>query len=321
MNIDITRFDARPNLVIRAEDRCDVAFKRLLGFFLAVMEANRPGIVADIDTDCLHDFRVALRRSRSLLGQMHGVIATRQLEHARGFFSRLSRATNRQRDLDVMLRNFDLYRSLLPARTRSHLDAVYACIADQRHAAIDVTAYFLRSADYRRFVRSWRKYLDAPPPRRAAPKNAAKPIKAMADARIWKAYRRVLTEGGAIDDESPPEALHRLRKRCKTLRYLIESFSSLYPTGKIRRVLKILKRLQDNLGEYQDLHVHAALLDNARMVLAEQGLLVPESDAAIARVTQALARRGAERRDRFRKRFTVFGTEGHQSMFKRLFKP
>jgi len=320
MNIAITRFDARPNLAFRAEDRCDVVVKRLLVFFLSVMEANRPGIVADVDADCLHDFRVALRRSRSLLGQIREVIAKRQLEHARAFFSRLSRATSRQRDFDVMVQNFELYRSLLPARMRCHLDAVYACIVDQRRAALGVTTHFLRSADYRRFVRNWRKYLEAEPPRRTALKNAAKPVKAVADARIWKAYRRVLAEGGAIDDASPPEALHSLRKRCKTLRYLIEFFASLYPDGKIRRVLKVLKRLQDNLGEYQDLHVHGALLGNARMVLAEHDLLVPESDAAIARITQALSRRGDECRDRFHKRFTVFSVEAHQRLFKRLFK-
>lgn len=320
MNIDTSRFDARPNLTFHAEDRCDVAAKRLLGFFLSVMETNRPAIVADIDADCLHDFRVALRRSRSLLGQLREVMAKRRLEHARAFFSRLSETTNHQRDLDVMLSNFDFYRSLLPARTRSHLDAVYACIVDQRRAALGVTTHFLNSADYRRFVRSWRKYLEAEPPRRAAPKNAAKPVKAMADARIWKAYRRVLTEGGAIDDESPPEALHSLRKRCKTLRYLIEFFASLYTAGKIQQVLKALKRLQDNLGEYQDLHVHGVLLGNARKVLAEQDLLASESDTAITRVTQALARRGVERRDQFRKCFMAFGAEGNQRMFKRLFR-
>ena len=34
------------------------------------MECNVPGIIEDIDSEFLHDFRVALRRTRSLLGSM-----------------------------------------------------------------------------------------------------------------------------------------------------------------------------------------------------------------------------------------------------------
>jgi CHAD domain-containing protein len=321
LHIDTARFDARPNVEFHAEERCDGAVKRLLRFFLAVMETNRPFIVADIDTDCLHDFRVAVRRSRSLLGQMQGVIAKQRLIRARAFLSRLNEVTNHQRDLDVMLLNFNYYRSLLPARLRRNLDPVYACIVDQRRAATDITAQFLRSADYRRFVQNWQKYLDAPPPRRPSLDNAMKPVKAMADARTWKAYKRVLAEGRAIDDGSPAEALHNLRKRCKTLRYLIEFFASLYPKGKIQRVLAVLKNLQDNLGEYQDFHVHGELLVKTRGILTEHGHLSPESDVAIARVTQVLVRRGAKSRDGFRKCFGAFSGEEHQHLFRRLFKP
>ena len=146
-------------------------------------------------------------------------------------------------------------------------------------------------------------------------------MKAVADARIWKVYKRVLSEGAAINEASPAQALHSLRKRCKTLRYLIEFFAPLYPCGKIQAVLAVLKRLQDNLGEYQDLHVHIELLENARASLVEHGLLVPESDTAISHVIRAMTRQGTDCRDLFRKRFVAFRGEGHQRMFKRLFKP
>lgn len=321
MNIDIARFDAKPHIVIQAVDRCDTVVKRLLASFVSLMEANRPTIIADIDTECLHDLRVAARRSRSLLGQMRSVIAERQQHQAKTFFSRLSQATNRQRDLDVMLLNFDYYRSLLPERMRGQLDTVYACVVDQRRTALDASVRYLSSAEYRRFIRSWRKYLDATPPRHPNEANAAKTAMAMAAGRIWKTYKRVLAEGEAIDDGSPAKALHSLRKRCKTLRYLIEAFALLYPAGKIQRVLNVLKRLQDNLGEYQDLHVHSTLLAMIRRHLAEQGLLTEECDRALTRITRSMVREGAECRARFAKRFAAFSNEGHQRLFRHLFKP
>ena len=130
----------------------------------------------------------------------------------------------------------------------------------------------------------------------------------------------MLAEGGAITEASPAEDLHRLRKSCKTLRYLIEFFASLYPETKIRSVLAALKRLQDNLGEYQDLHVHRDLLAQTRATLVKQDLLTPDGDATLARVMQVLARQGSDCRDLFRKRFVAFAGEGHRRMFKRLFK-
>lgn len=319
-NIDTDRFDARTKLVFHEAERCDAAVKRLLAFFFAVMEANRPAVIEDIDTDCLHDFRVAVRRSRTLLGQMRQVVPLRHLERARVVLAEISQVTNGQRDLDVMLLNFDLYRSMLPARTRGHLDAVHACIMDQRRATHGLSAQLLRSAGYRRFAAKWRRYLESTPSLRGIPANAAKPVKVVADARIWKVYKRILAEGAAIDDASPADMLHALRKSCKTLRYLIEFFSSLYPADNIRQTLRVLKRLQDNLGEYQDLHVHGMLLGKTRTLLADHAPLAPESDAAIAQVSRALARRGDRCRKRFRQCFMVFGSEGHQRLFKRLFK-
>ncbi len=321
LNIDTSRFDTRPNMAFDDEARSDTAVKHLLAFFLSLMETNHPTVIADTDSVCLHDFRVATRRCRSLLKQARGVITQRQIKRARMFFARLSSVTSRQRDLDVMLVNFALYRSLLPAQMQEQLDAVYAHVAAQRRTAYAATVQFLRSAEYRRFVNSWRAYLAATPPRRTVLASAALPVKVMADTRIWKAYKRALAEGGTIENDSPPEAHHGLRKRCKTLRYLIECYAPLYPPAKIQRVLGILKRLQDNLGDYQDLQVHGELLVGTRASLTERGQLTPGLDTVIARLTQSLAARGDENRARFRKSYTAFTTQATQRLFRRLFKP
>ena len=58
-----------------------------------------------------------------------------------------------------------------------------------------------------------------------------------------------------IDDDSPDEALHRLRIDAKKLRYLLEFFRALYPPKEIGAVVGALKSLQDNLGDFNDLSV------------------------------------------------------------------
>jgi CHAD domain-containing protein len=53
----------------------------------------------------------------------------------------------------------------------------------------------------------------------------------VAARRIATVDRPMLKQGGAIDQESPPVALHELRKNGKELRYLLEFFARLFPAS------------------------------------------------------------------------------------------
>ena len=69
--------------------------------------------------------------------------------------------------------------------------------------------------------------------------------------------------GGAIDDDSPAEDYHELRKRGKELRYLLELFGApLYPGEVVKPMIKSLKSLQDVLGRHQDREVQVAMLSS-----------------------------------------------------------
>ena len=56
--------------------------------------------------------------------------------------------------------------------------------------------------------------------------------------RLAAAYRRVLRRGSRITPASPAEDLHDLRKRCKELRYLLETFTPLLDPGGARRAVR-----------------------------------------------------------------------------------
>jgi CHAD domain-containing protein len=62
----------------------------------------------------------------------------------------------------------------------------------------------------------------------------------------------VLRRGARITPDSPAEALHDLRKRCKELRYLLETFAPVLDANGCRRAVRELKILQDLLGTFQD---------------------------------------------------------------------
>ena len=66
--------------------------------------------------------------------------------------------------------------------------------------------------------------------------------------------------GAAIKPESPAEALHSLRKRCKELRYALELFAPVCDDAARKRAVADLKDLQDVLGRYQDADVQRQVL-------------------------------------------------------------
>ena len=172
----------------------------------------------------------------------------------------------------------------------------------------------LRSARYRRVRSAFRKFLESELPVRPRSENALVPIRALSAARILEVYRRILAEGRAIGDESPAESLHELRKSCKRLRYLLEFFRGIHPAKPVERTIARLKRLQDNLGAYQDVQVQRAVLqefrDRAQGSLNAAGLDAVDSQRA------ALAEREMKTRAEFAARFASYDSKRAHKAFR-----
>jgi CHAD domain-containing protein len=67
-------------------------------------------------------------------------------------------------------------------------------------------------------------------------------------------FRAVRKAGDRIGPQTPASDYHRLRIRCKRLRYALEFFGDLYP-GKTQPLISRLVAVQDLLGMHQDADV------------------------------------------------------------------
>ncbi len=297
-------------------ERSDVALKALLSQLLAVMQQNSAAIINVHDNKRLHDYRVAVRRSRSLLDQLPQLLPKRIEQRFSNHFAQLGTLTTPLRDLDVVLLKFDGYRALLPAHLQNSLDSIRPLIETKRQQQRQLLIKHLQSAGYRRFINSWQTYLESAIPANTTLANAKRPVKELADSRIWRLYKQVLQQGGAITKRSPASDLHTLRKRCKKLRYLIDSFQPLYPEKKIQHLIAPLKILQDHLGEFQDLCVHHALFQTL-------GAELPDAleEKALQRLIQALEKQQRQQHKDFHAHFKNFACKKNQQRFKELFKP
>ncbi|MDT5257729.1 MAG: hypothetical protein QOD10_2809, partial [Mycobacterium sp.] len=92
---------------LRAETPAAVAVAEMLAGFAAAIEENVPGTIASIDTEFLHDLRVAVRRTRSILKLAGDVLPANLAERFQPKFKWLGDLTTPVRDLDVYLLEFD----------------------------------------------------------------------------------------------------------------------------------------------------------------------------------------------------------------------
>lgn len=301
--------------------RADQATKRILQRLLDIMKQNEAGTRAGSDTEFLHDFRVAIRRTRSALTQIKGVFPKRIVERYKKEFAWLGQITSPSRDLDVYLLNFAEYRASLPADMQADLDPLHEFL--RRHQDIEHRALVkaLDSARYRRLLGGWQNFLEQAVPVRSTLPHARQPVAGVADRRIWRIYRRAIREGDAIDARSPAADLHELRKTCKKLRYLMEFFQSLYPVDRIKELIRVLKTLQDNLGNFQDYEVQVTTLKEFSHQMTAEGNVSPDTLLAMGMLIDGLERRQHQAREEFAGRFAEFSRPGNQERFSRLFAP
>jgi len=307
-------------LPLQRDQRSDAAAAVVLRGMLEVIEANLEGAIADIDSEFLHDLRVAVRRSRSVQRELKRAFPPDELAHYRAEFRWLQQATGDVRDLDVHVLEFDDMRALVPDAMRDDLGPLLRVLRARRVTARRAMVRALRSKRTATLLSDWRSFLDGLEgmPVEERP-DATRPIGDVSGERIRTVYRRMLKMGGAIDESSPAEAYHELRKKGKELRYLLELFGApLFPADVVKPMIKTLKALQDVLGRHQDREVQIALLRSLGPSVGEAA----GGDAALMAIGALVARlgedEGAARRE-FAGRFAEFSDKHQRRLVKQTF--
>ncbi len=286
-----------------------LALATILSALFDTLEANVAGTVRDIDTEFLHDLRVAVRRTRSVLKIGRSVLPASLLARYRPEFKWLGDLTTPTRDLDVYLLGFDAMSRQLVSATTADLLPFHDHLCAQRDLAYRQLVKGLRSARFADLSRAWRRDLDG----LAAAPRLRPAIDRFAARRIARAHQKVLACGAAIDAAAPPQALHELRKRCKELRYALEVFASMYPPAQHWRAVAELKVLQDCLGAFQDTEVQRGELRTFAAQMMAARTAPAETLLAMGEIAATLAGKQRASRGEFAARFAEFASPRGQA--------
>jgi CHAD domain-containing protein len=256
--------DLGPTGVSPASTLGELAY-RVLRRDASAMLAHVSGTRLGEDIESLHQMRVATRRMRAGMEMFADVLPVRagRLRAELGWLAALLGVV---RDLDIQLGRFDDWTEEMPGDHRQALDELADLLAAHRVQARRALLEALDSRRYERLVSGLVAMLVQGPSRRSTAGRA--PAAATMPALIGerhraarKAARRAKRTGAATD-------YHRLRIRCKRLRYSLEFASGLYD-GELKGFVRQMTRLQDALGSLQDAEVASSRLQV--IALTEEG--------------------------------------------------
>ena len=289
-------------------------YRRVLANLADTIEANRPGTIEDIDEEFLHDLRVAVRRTRSVLSQGKGVLPDDVRDRYREAFGALGQQTGPARDLDVYVVGWDDYVAPLGLTGDPGLEKVRREIERRRRAAHAELSAVL---DERRVPGGARRLAGLA----RRPRVEVDPTPHLGPS--WpsgsrRRSRRCSPTAGRSPRTSPGERLHDLRKDTKKLRYLLECFGSLFPADERKAFVSQLKELQDNLGEHQDAEVHLAQLRDLAHDLHERAVVDTDALLAMGRLSDLLERRRSEERAAFAKRFARYDRKANRKALAKM---
>jgi len=215
----------------------------------------REKLLTDGDDEDLHQFRIACRRSVVLMGEFKLLYEEESLSEHREGLKNLISISNTKRDMDVLISEFtkieeemdlSLYQEAL-ALLRERVEV----ILQREHDSI---IEYLKSEACSNVLMEWKNYI--------TDRNRTKisiygryPIDSLSKYVIFQRFLKIKKQIKSLDPKHDAcETLHKLRIEYKKMRYLLDSFGSLYEKKEIKKLLKEMKKLQDVLGLFHDSH-------------------------------------------------------------------
>lgn len=237
------------------------AFKILLCYFLSVMKLNEEEILFAKEGEFVHDYRVALRRSRVILGEAQDIFPEFLILRFKNYLSTLGQRTALKRDMEVLIEKKEAYIALLDTEDeKKNLALMFEDLHFKENAAYKKLIRYMHTKAYQGILEKWNRFLEDDKP--FSELFSSKPILETAVDKTLRRARKFNRKGLKLSHNSKDEAFHNLRIAAKKLRYLLEFFYFLFGKKISRPLVAAVKEFQSCLGDFQDYSVHQEEIKN-----------------------------------------------------------
>jgi CHAD domain-containing protein len=309
-----SNYSLKPDVVLDPEMSSREAVAYIARVALEIGRVNEPGIIRKSeDTEYLHDYRVCLRKVRSIVNLLKDVYPPEIYIDLKSRLGALSRRTNRLRDVDVYLLERERYTHLLPLPLRQPLSVMFDDFEKEQKLARRAIKSWLSSKAYAEEIRALLAIFDEHAQIEQT-QSSQSHIKGLVCAKALKRYRKIMRIGSQITPETPDDDVHMLRIECKKFRYLLDFFETLYDREKIEQLRKKLRRLQNTLGKFNDFSVQQKSLGD--YVTTQHDVELVKSIGALIMV---LSQKQQEQRNKVEVRFSEFSNDETAHLVDTLF--
>lgn len=217
--------------------------------------ANLHGALASSNPEFIHQFRVALRRLKTLLKTYKPILPAMFVTQWSATFSALANISGEARDLDVLREN--ILQPMLYSESESRIEplmqrSLHEC-ASARTAANASLANIAHGVPLLRFAQELQHLTEAEESTKLLP---------FARQRLKRMHARTRRKLAATLQNPTPEMTHRLRIAFKNLRYCCDFFAPLFEASTISNFTREVAELQEELGFLHDLEVALNRLDS-----------------------------------------------------------
>jgi len=297
------------NLKVLPADRMDLALRKIIAGQLNWFCENLPGVKLDVDTEFVHQARVATRRMRSALLLFREAIPPALCDYLRNELQWLGEILGAVRDLDVFLLNLPQFKMNINRFPKKRKIIIAEWIEMHRRAPLKDLIQTLESSRYANLERRLRAFIESPAPQRPCAPLALKTVEEAAPAIIRKHLDAVIAQGLTVIGHPQLKEFHRLRINMKRLRYACEFVASAYG-GDLDLFIEQTVDIQDCLGEIQDTVFTRDFIDYLFANWSSK-LVDPEIIFILGEIYQLQTTIERQRRESFGKIWEKFSAEEH----------
>jgi CHAD domain-containing protein len=223
------------------------------------MWANTEGTLLDLDTEFLHDLRVAARRARFALKMLGSLLDPERRDALRRELSWIAEILGAVRDIDVFLARLKVQfeRAGVTEKVRKE---ILGFLEERRSFALTTLRESLDSTRYSQIIEGLNVIEREFAPSASSSAKGYTPA-ALAKKSIGKAVKRISRWLNKKPGQFSTSELHRIRIDFKRLRYTCEFFSDFFGND-MDRMVKLFVRFQDCLGTFNDAQVAEQRLCN-----------------------------------------------------------